>query len=129
MATDEQYINISWVSSSLNLVSSAAQGVYYNLTIGHGSSSDSQLISLTESTYHFIASEGAPPCEVYNFSVTLTYVNKVDVRTGCSVLLGTILYSRNPLDTDHDLWTEVGLLGELILNIIVKVSIGLHNYY
>ena len=40
-----------------------------------------------------------------------------------------ILYSRNPLDTDHDLWTEVDLLGELILNIIVKVSIGLHNYW
>ena len=104
-------------------------GVYYNLTISHGSISDSQLISLNESTYHFTVPEGVPPCEVYNFSVTLTYVNKVDVTTGCSILLETILYSRNSLDTDHDLWTEVDLLGELILNIIVKVSIGLHNYY
>ena len=99
----------------------------YNLTISHGSISDSQLlISLTESTYHFSAPEGAPPCEVYNFSVTLVHANNVDVRTGCSVLLETILYSRNRLDTNYDLWTQVDLLGELILNIIVKVSIGLH---
>ena len=105
--------------------------MYYNLTISHGSISDSQLISLNESTYHFIAPEGAPPCEVYNLSVTLAHANNVDVRTNGSVLLETILYSRNPLD--YDLWTEVDLLGELILNIIVKVSIGLHidnnNYY
>ena len=128
---NDQYINISWVSSSLNLVSLAAQRVYYNLTISHGSISDSQLISLNESTYHFTAPEGAPPCEVYNFSVTLdlAHANNVDVRIDCHVLLETILYSRNSLDTDHDLWTEVDLLGELILNIIVKVSIGLHNYY
>ena len=101
---------------------SAAQGMYYNLTVSHGSFSDSRLISLNESTYHFTASEGARPCEVYNFSITLAHANNVDVRTGCSVLLETILYSRNPLDTDYDLWTEVDLLGELI----VKVGIGLH---
>ena len=125
------------MSSSLmfSLASLAAQGVYYNLTISHGSISDSQLISLNASYYNFTAPEGALPCEVYNFSVTLAHANNADVRTGCSVLLETILYSRNPLDTDNDLWTEVDLLGELILNITVKVSIGAHidneikNYY
>ena len=125
-AVGEQYINISWMSPSLSLASLAAQGVYYNLTISHGSSSDSQLISLNEPYYNFTVPGGALPCEVYNFSVTLAHVNNADVRTGCSVLLETILYSRNPLDTNNDLWTEVDLLGELILNITVKVSTGVH---
>ena len=100
--------------------------MYYNLTISHGSTSGSQLISLNESTYHFTAPEGAPPCEVYNFSITLAHANNADIRTDCSVLLETILYSRNPLNTNYDLWIEVDLLGALILNITVKVSIGVH---
>ena len=117
-AMNEQHINILWI----NLVSSAAVGVYYNLTISHGSSSDSQLISLNESTYHFTVPEGAPPCEIYNFSITLAHANNVDVRTGCSIILETIL-SRNHLDTDYDLWTEVDLLGELMhLSIVCPTS-------
>ena len=88
---NEQFINISWVS---NLASLAAEGVSYNLTISHGSSSDSRLISLNESTYHFTVPEGAPPCEVYNFSVTATNVGTT--YTGCSVpspVLSTMLPS------------------------------------
>ena len=123
---NEQYINISWVSSSLNLVSSATERVYYNLTISHGSISDSQLISLNESTYHFTVPEGAPPCELYNFSVSVNNTKYVGARPGCSALLETLmLYSKTPLDA---YWTKVVLLGELILNITVKVSIGMHNY-
>ena len=108
--------------------------MYYNLTISHGSSSDSQLISLNEPTYHFTAPEGAPPCEVYNFSVSVNSTEYVGVRPGCSAHLeALILYSKTPLDAYNimDFWTKVVLLGELILNITVKVSkinIGVHNY-
>ena len=115
-ATNEQYINISWVSSSLNLVSSAAEGVYYNLTISHGSISDSQLISLNESTYHFTAPEGAPPCEVYNFSVTATYVGATYTGAGCSVpVLSTTLHSL----------PDIKSLSDSISYHLVKLSQGL----
>ena len=98
-AMNEQYINISWI----NLVSSAAVGVYYNLTISHGSSSDSQLISLNESTYHFTVPEGAPPCEVYNFSVSVSNTKYVGARPGCSAHLEVlILYSKTPLNAYMD---------------------------
>ena len=83
----EQFINISWMLSSLGLVSLAAQGVYYmcNLTISHGSITEVIPINELESTYHFTAPEGAPPCEVYNFSVTVTYVGATYTGAGCSV--------------------------------------------
>ena len=55
------------------------------LTISHGSSSDNNYLSLNESYYHFTAPEGAPPCEVYNFSVTATYVGTTYTGAGCSV--------------------------------------------
>ena len=102
----------------------------YNLTIGHGSSSDSQLISVNESTYHFTVPEGAPPCEVYNFSVSVKNTKYVGARPDCSALLEALmLYSKTPLDAYKDFWTKVVLLGELILNITVKVSISVHNYW
>ena len=41
------------------------------LTINYGS--NSQVISLNDSSHYFTAPEGAPPCEVYNFSVTAPY--------------------------------------------------------
>ena len=111
------------MSSSLSLASIATHGVYYNLTISHGSSS--QEISLNVSNYHFTAYEGGlwPPCEVYNFSVTAAYVGAIYSGDGCSVHLETLmLYSRS---TNED-WREVNLFGELILNIRVEVSIKIH---
>ena len=58
-------------------------GQFFLLTISHGSSSDN--VSLNDSYYHFTAPEGAPPCEVYNFSVTATYVGATYTGVGCSV--------------------------------------------
>ena len=43
----------------------------------------SQSFQLHESFYVFAAPDDAPPCEVYNFSVTTTYVG---AGAGCSVL-------------------------------------------
>ena len=84
-ATVEQYniINISWISSSLVLASIAAWSVHYSLTITHGSIIKE--IPINESTYHFTVPEGAPPCEVYNFSITAFYVGATYTGAGCSV--------------------------------------------
>ena len=93
----EQFINISWshsISSSLSLTSILAQDPYYSLIISHGSSS--HVISLNESYYIFTVPEGAPPCEVYNFSVTATYVGTTYTGAGCDVpsaVLSTMLPS------------------------------------
>ena len=70
----ENAINISW---SQDLTSVAV------LTVSHGSSS--QVISLNDSFYYFTAPEDASPCEVYNFSVTATYVGATYTGAGCSV--------------------------------------------
>ena len=70
-------INLTWD------LSAGDQAQIFLLTISHGSSSDN--VSLNESYYHFTAPEGAPPCEVYNFSVTATYVGATYTGAGCSV--------------------------------------------
>ena len=70
-------INLTW-----DLLIGGADQIFL-LTISHGSSGDN--MSLTESYYHFTAPEGAPPCEVYNFSVTATYVGATYTGAGCSV--------------------------------------------
>ena len=84
LTISKDFINISWshpISSSL--ASIATRSVYYNLTISHGSSS--QEISLTETIYSFTLPIGAPPCEVYNFSVTAAYVGATYTGASCSV--------------------------------------------
>ena len=73
-------INLTW-SQGPSLVVDMMQTFILNIT--HGSSS--QVISLNESYYNFTAPEGAPPCEVYNFSVTATYVGATYTGAGCSV--------------------------------------------
>lgn len=56
----------------------------FSLTISYGS--HTEVIPLNESHYVFTAPEGAPPCEVYNFSVTATqYVGANYTGASCSV--------------------------------------------
>ena len=82
MDTDVNGVNISWSQESRSeAVSDAVQT--FSLTVSHGSSS--QVISLNDSFYYFTAPEDAPPCEVYNFSVTATYVGATYTGAGCSV--------------------------------------------
>ena len=50
-----------------------------------------QLHESLESFFLFTAPEGAPPCEVYNFSLTATYVDATYPGADCSV---TVLLSR-----------------------------------
>ena len=80
----EGAINISWNEDSSQVaVSDAVQT--FSLTVSHGSSS--QVISLNDSFYYFTAPEDAPPCEVYNFSVTAKYdfVGATYTGAGCNI--------------------------------------------
>ena len=73
-----QTINISWSSLSHSI---------YTLTIINSSNTHDQpqILKLNQPYYEFTAAEGAPPCEVYNFSVTTTYVGATYTGAGCSV--------------------------------------------
>ena len=42
-------------------------------------------LKFSQPYYVFTAPEGAPPCEVYNFSVTATYIGATYTGAGCSV--------------------------------------------
>ena len=70
-----QTANISWSSLSQSM---------YTLTITN-THNQPQILKLNQSYYGFTAPEGAPPCEVYNFSVTATYVGATYTGAGCSV--------------------------------------------
>ena len=101
----------------------------FSLTVSSGS--DSQYISgLNESYYHFTAPEGAPPCEVYNFSVTATHVGATYTGAGCSVpspLLSTMLPSLpniSQLDSSLEFVVEKGSF-----LFVVEVSFQVRLYH
>ena len=73
-----QVVNISWTplnfneSYTLKVNSKNAQPQVYGL-------------QRTLKCFIFTAPDSAPPCEVYNFSVTATYVGTTYTGAGCSV--------------------------------------------
>ena len=58
------------------------QASNFMLTIKHGQ--HTRHVELRSSHFVFSAPEGAPVCEVYNFSVTATYVGATYTGAGCS---------------------------------------------
>ena len=78
----KESINLTWSQESSPMIDKPQN---FLLTIKHDS--DSQVISLNDSSYYFTAPEGAPPCEIYNFSVTAPYniVGANYTVAGCSV--------------------------------------------
>ena len=74
-------LNVSW-SQTLPVTAPNILQTFL-LTINHGP--QSHVVPLNDSHYMFTAPEGAPPCEVYNFSVTATYVGATYTGAGCSV--------------------------------------------
>ena len=84
----EQSINVSWVDPN-------ESNRLYLLTVVN--SVNQQWTFATREPYlHFTSPEGAPPCEVYNFSVTATYVGATYTGADCSVpspVLSTMLPS------------------------------------
>ena len=72
---EKQSLNISWFDPH-------DSNMTYNMTVIN--SANQQLEFILQKTHHiFTAPRGAPPCDVYNFSVTATYVGATYTGTGC----------------------------------------------
>ena len=85
-----QSVNITWSPLPLSDINHT-----YNVKIKDSRKSLTP-VRLSEPYFLFIAPEDAPPCEVYNFSVTATYVGATYTGAGCSVpspVLSTMLPS------------------------------------
>ena len=85
----EKGINLSWSRELQSLAN-------FTLRISSGSNSQGNQLNNSESSYYFTVPEGAPPCEVYNFSITATYVGATYTGIGSSVpspVLSTMLPS------------------------------------
>ena len=74
----KQSVNVSW--SPLPIATNKT----YILSVKN-SNNYRESFQLYEPYYLFTALDGAPPCEVYNFSVTATYVGATYTGAGCSV--------------------------------------------
>ena len=70
--------SITWSQATVDV------GQIFTLEISHRSELITS-VSLNESYYTFTAPEGSTPCEVYNFSVTATYIGARYIGAGCSV--------------------------------------------
>ena len=83
---DIQTVNISWSPHDLPLsqVNKDVLNQTYMLTVT-SSNTQPRIVQLHRPYQVFTAPEGTPPCEVYNFSVTATYVGATYTGAGCSV--------------------------------------------
>ena len=94
-------INISW--NSVQLIPGAVLN-YYTLSVASTSTYIVLLREQLQGTNEiFAAPEGAPPCEVYNFSVTATYdiIGTAYTGKGCSIsssVLSTMLPTLPKID-------------------------------
>ena len=74
-------VNLSWSQESQYLADVLLR---MSLRVSNGSYSQ-EIPWLNKSSYYFTVPEGAPACEVYNFSVTATYVGAIYTEADCSV--------------------------------------------
>ena len=74
-----QSVNVTW--SPLSSHNTQQQ---YTLSVA-SDNTELQTVQSLKPFYVFTAPEDAPPCEVYNFSVTATYVGATYTGAGCSV--------------------------------------------
>ena len=126
---DGKGVNMSWSPQQ----TSDSVGEFYSLSIDYGSSHDVVLVNDTH--YYFRAPDSAPPCEVYNFSVTATPVGATYTGDGCSVpspVLSRMLPSLPDIASlesslNHSLKTVAGY--RFYLNVFFsKVSIDLYTF-
>ena len=76
-------VNLSWSGESQSLIDAPLR---FSLRICSNGSSSHEISLDNKFYYCFTAPEGAPPCELYNFSITATYVGATYTATDCSVL-------------------------------------------
>ena len=106
------------------------QNSSFLLTISNISTSN--VVTLNNPIYLFSIPKDAPPCEVYNFSVTATYVGATYTGAGCSVpspVLSTMLPSLPDIDKMErtiEYTLAANTFGELILNVSLEVN---YTYY
>ena len=77
-------VNLTW--NSPEILEQTEQGIRLNYTLKVVTNSGtilSQSFQLQERFHVFIAPESAPSCEVYNFSITATYVGATYTGAGC----------------------------------------------
>ena len=124
---DTNVVNISWSrGSNLNVSQD------FNLSIYYGS--NRKTIHTTEPHHSFTAPEGAPPCEVYNFSVTATYIGATYTGAGCrapSPVISRMLPSLPDIKRLNSSLTYslVLIRGDLKLNITFEVLYIVYTYY
>ena len=117
-------INISW-NHNPQLATSENVEQTYHLTISYRSRH--QVITLNETHYYFRAPNNAPPCDIYNFSVTATPVGATYTGDGCSApspVLSTTVPSLPRTDgLESSLVYSLEMVsGELTLNISFEVN-------
>ena len=130
MDIDLQTVNILWMSLSLPsslMIQNINQ--IYTLTVTRNNTQP-QIIQLYQLSYYvFTAPEGDPPCEVYNFCVTTTYVGATYTGSGCSVPSPVISRMLPSLPALYQV--EVSLNYSLIKNeskVKLVVSFLMRNY-
>ena len=116
-----QSIKISW--NPLHLYES------YTLMVTSENTQPQLHESLKSSdSFLFTAPEGAPPCDVYNFSVTATYdvVGATNTRVGCSTVLSRMLPSLpNKQGMEYSLNYSIERKETNMISIIVSVKVRL----
>ena len=120
---DLQVVNISWNPLHLNQS--------YALRVD-SENTRPQLHESLESSLLFTAPEGAPPCEVYNFSVTATYVGATYTGADCSVpspVLSIIPPSLpNKQRLESSLNYSVEWQGANAISIAVSIDVSNYHY-
>ena len=126
---DLNSINISW-NQLLPTDSDDDSSPKFSLQISNRSMFEVVLLNKTNHT--FAIPKNTPPCEVYNFSVTATYVGATYTGAGCNVpspVLSTMLPSLpdiKGLETSLDYsirLTHDDDLSQLVLNVSFEVGI------
>ena len=82
----EQSINLTWsFLRQPGLIDEETTLTYVLKVVPSTSDASPLFLNVQDSFYEFSAPRDAPPCEVYNFSVTATYVGATYTGDGCSV--------------------------------------------
>ena len=132
LAGKQLLTNISW--SPQNLSTSLDANQAFTLTVTSANTESRTIRVTNERHYVFEAQEDAPPCEVYNFSVTATPVGATYTGDGCSVpspVLSRMLPSlpdTTPLKLSQNYSLQSLQSGEIELTVYFQVGLGVYPW-